>query len=368
MNSYPAASTRRRVVFVTHTAQVSGAELVMLQLVRRALDEGRTVTVACPDGPLRSRLPAEVDILAIPLLGPQGERGLAKAATLARLAAGWLRTGRILRTELHGREGTVIVNSLFALPAVAVARIPRGAVWLVHDTLSSAEQRGIVWLSRRGIARAVAVSEPTAVPPRQLGIDVTVAHLGVEVPDFRVSRDVAATPVIGMMGALTPWKGHRVLLDAVSRMPAVRLEIAGEPFPGDEPYAEELRRRASEPDLAGRVVFLGRVDPLPTLRTWDVAVSASTSPEAGPLVALEAMSVGVPVVGTDHGGTSVLLGGGAGLLVPPGDPDALAAALHRILTDDDLRRSVTETARRRVEDNHDRTTTVPRMLEELLRA
>jgi len=365
--NYRPTSTRRRVVFVTHTAQVSGAELVMLQLVRRALDEGCAVAVACPDGPLRSRLPAEVDILAIPLLGPQGERGLAKAATVARIAADWLRTGRILRAALRGREDTVIVNSLFALPAVAVARIP-GAVWLVHDTLSSAEQRGIVWLSRRGIARAVAVSEPTARPPRELGIHVTVAHLGVEVPDFRVSPDVAATPVIGMMGALTPWKGHRVLLDAVSRMPGVRLEIAGEPFPGDEPYAEELRRRASEPDLDGRVAFLGRVEPLPTLRTWDVAVSASISPEAGPLVALEAMSVGVPMVGTDHGGTSMLLGGGAGLLVPPGDPAALAAALHRILTDDDLRRSVTETARRRVEENYDRTTTVPRMLEELLRA
>lgn len=366
MNSHQAPSTRRRVVFVTHTAQVSGAELVMLQLVRCALDEGHAVAVACPDGPLRSRLPAEVDILAIPLLGPQGERGLAKATTLARLAADWLRTGRILRTELHGREDAVIVNSLFALPAVAVARIP-GAVWLVHDTLSSAKQRGIVRLSRRGITRAVAVSEPTARPPRQLGLDVTVAHLGVEVPDFTVAPAVAATPVIGMMGALTPWKGHRVLLDAVSRIPGVRLEIAGAPFPGDEPYAEELRRRASEPDLDGRVVFLGRAEPLPTLRTWDVAVSASTSPEAGPLVALEAMSVGVPVVGTDHGGTSVLLRDGAGLLVPPGDPAALAAALHRMLTDDDLRRSVTETARRRVEDNHDRTTTVPRMLEELLR-
>ncbi|MDQ1466905.1 MAG: hypothetical protein QOH10_1320, partial [Actinomycetota bacterium] len=95
--------------------------------------------------------------------------------------------------------------------------------------------------------------------------------------------------------------------------------------------------RASEPDLAGRVRFLGHVaDPLARLRQWSVAVSASIDPEAGPLTALEAMSVGVPFVATDHGGVTEVLGD-AGLLVPPGDIDALAAAISRLLDDDELR-------------------------------
>jgi glycosyltransferase involved in cell wall biosynthesis len=65
-------------------------------------------------------------------------------------------------------------------------------------------------------------------------------------------------------------------------------------------------------------------------------VSASIDPEAGPLTALEAMSVGVPFVATDHGGVTEVLGD-AGLLVPPGDADALAAAITRLIDDEQLR-------------------------------
>ena len=65
-------------------------------------------------------------------------------------------------------------------------------------------------------------------------------------------------------------------------------------------------------------------------------MSASIDPEAGPLTALEAMSVGVPFVATDHGGVTEVLGE-AGLLVPPGDADALAAAITRLLDDAALR-------------------------------
>ena len=83
--------------------------------------------------------------------------------------------------------------------------------------------------------------------------------------------------------------------------------------------------------------FLGHVaDPLARLRRWSVAVSASIDPEAGPLTALEAMSVGVPFVATDHGGVTEVLGD-AGLLVPPGDADALADAITRLLDDAELR-------------------------------
>mgnify|MGYP002136378479 CR=1 FL=1 len=104
------------------------------------------------------------------------------------------------------------------------------------------------------------------------------------------------TPVIGIMGVLTDWKGHRVLLQALATLPDVRCEIAGSAFHADADYEMELRQMAEAPELAGRVTFLGHVDPLPTMRRWNVLVSASTSPEASPVVVLEAMSLGVPVI------------------------------------------------------------------------
>jgi glycosyltransferase involved in cell wall biosynthesis len=94
-----------------------------------------------------------------------------------------------------------------------------------------------------------------------------------------------------------------------------------------------LRDRAGRPDLAGRVRFLGRVDePLARMRGWAVAVSASIDPEAAPLGVLEAMSIGLPVVATDHGGAPEVLGS-AGLLVPPADTRALADSLGVLLSD-----------------------------------
>jgi glycosyltransferase involved in cell wall biosynthesis len=102
------------------------------------------------------------------------------------------------------------------------------------------------------------------------------------------------------------------------------------------PYAQMLRTRADEPDLRGRVTFVGRADdPLSRMRGWSLAVSSSVEPEAGPLAVLEAMSIGLPLVGTDLGGTPEVLGD-AGLLVPPGDAGAMAEGLSRLLSDREL--------------------------------
>jgi glycosyltransferase involved in cell wall biosynthesis len=80
-------------------------------------------------------------------------------------------------------------------------------------------------------------------------------------------------------------------------------------------------------------------------------VISSVEPEAGPLVLLEAMSIGVPVVATNHGGPPEVLGE-AGLLVPPGDPDAMAEAIQALLDDHSLRRRCAQAGPRQVAQGH----------------
>ena len=172
-------------------------------------------------------------------------------------------------------------------------------------------------------------------------------------------------PVVGMLALLTPWKGHRVLLEAAARLPAVRVELAGGQFPGDEAYVAELRARARAADLAGRVRFLGAVDALATMAGWDVFVSASTSPEAGPLGVLEAMSLGLPVVVSDLGGAPEYVGDG-GVAVPAGDAAALASAIDRLLGDATARRHLGERARARVAAHYDASSTRERLYEAVM--
>ncbi|MGJ0117681.1 glycosyltransferase family 4 protein [Williamsia sp. MIQD14] len=362
-----ATPPRGPIVFVAHSGQVSGAEKVMLDLVRAALADGHAVTVACPAGPLVDRLPPAVDHLVIDHLGLTGESGVARIVGGTQLIARWFRTGRRLRTVAASPGVSVVVNSLNALPAVRLAAGTRGMSWLVHDTVITGRQRAVIRLSRTGIRRAVAVSDATAAPLRALRVPVDVRHNGVAWPVDALPDTLHTPPVVGMLALLTPWKGHRVVLDAVADLPGVRVEFAGGHFPGDVDHVAALRARAAQPDLDGRVQFLGHLDLCEALRRFDIVVSASVEPEAGPLSVLEAMAYGRPVIGTDHGGTTEFLAGGAGVLVPPGDPAALADALRRVLSDAALRARMVDDARRRVAERHDLSVTLPAMLADLLR-
>ena len=181
---------------------------------------------------------------------------------------------------------------------------------------------------------------------------------GVTWPVEPVALDVHDPPVVGSAALLVGWKGQMVLLEAIALLPDVRGELAGGRLPTEETYADTLEARAAQPDLAGRVRLLGHVDAMEAMRGWDVAVLASLRPEAGPLAALEAMSVGLPVVATDHGGSAEYLADGRGVLVPPGDASALAEGIRTAL--DTARRPVlARRARQWVADEHDRSQTLP---------
>lgn len=356
----------RTLVFVSHTGEVSGAELVMLELMRLAKVRGHSVVLACAEGPLRKRAADIAEIIELPVLGLRGESGFDRISAITTVVKNWRKAGRVIASRTRGSSATVIVNSLFALPAIRLGGVDGGATWLVHDTLSSAKQRIVVRIAKPAIVKAVAVSGPTAVPVRQLGVHTTISRLGVPVPADVVDINSPATGVIGIMGSITPWKGHQVLLDAVAEIPEITLEVAGTAFPGDETYVEELQRRSALPDLAGRVRFLGHVDALSTVQRWDLAISASTSPEAGPLVLLEAMSAGVPVIGTNHGGTSEVLADGAGSLVAVGDASQLASEISRLLADHACRTELAGKGRRRVVERYDIKKNLPAMLQELV--
>jgi GT2 family glycosyltransferase len=333
----PPADRPRRVLAVVPGGQVSGAEMVLLRDLTAARVAGWAVRCACADGPLVEELiDAGIAQLPIPDLRlPDGPRaiGLARAAFRSMVAARRLR--RVVR-----RDEIVLANGVNTLPALRLARLNSRTVFFAHDVLVREDRLRLARLGATVVDVAVAVSDAVAEPLRAIGIPTVVVHNGTAWPVDPAPDVAPSPPVIGCSALLTEWKGQHVLLEAMTRVsrPDAILELMGATLPKDGPYAAALERRASQPDLAGRVRFLGHVtDPLARLRRWSVAVSASIDPEAGPLTALEAMSVGVPFVATDHGGVTEVLGD-AGLLVPPGDADALAAAITRLLEDDELRK------------------------------
>ena len=148
----------------------------------------------------------------------------------------------------------------------------------------------------------------------------------------QLTRDYTDRLLVAV-GNLYPVKGHRHLIDAVAllaaRHPALHVAIAGRgALEGD------LRAAARDRGLADRVHLIGlRSDVPAVLAAADVFVLPSLS-EGLPLALLEAMFAGRPIVASAVGEVSAALAHGvAGVLVPPGDPQALAAALDGVLSD-----------------------------------
>lgn len=154
--------------------------------------------------------------------------------------------------------------------------------------------------------------------------------------------DAVARPargVVGYAGRLAAHKGVEVLLDAIAGAPELSLRLAGA-----GPLEGPLRARVAGLGLGDRVTFVGSLDQdaLPDFyRSIDV-LAVPSLPTAGWLeqfgrVAVEAMACGTPVVASDSGALPEVVAG-AGLLVPPGDPDALRAALRAALVPDEAER------------------------------
>jgi glycosyltransferase involved in cell wall biosynthesis len=149
-------------------------------------------------------------------------------------------------------------------------------------------------------------------------------------------------PLLAFAGRMTAPKALGVALDAVAEVPEVDLVLAGD---GDERVA--LEARARELGLDGRVRFVGslpRDEVLSLFRSADAALLSSAW-ENFPHTLVEALAVGTPAIATSVGGVpEIVTHGENGLLVPPGDPAALAAAIRRFLADDALRARLTAAA------------------------
>jgi rhamnosyl/mannosyltransferase len=173
-------------------------------------------------------------------------------------------------------------------------------------------------------------------------------------PPFHPSVDSVRArwngPLILFVGRLVPYKGVDVLLTALATMTGSN---AAAVIVGDGPLRDQLERQAAAAGLSQRVFFLGTL-PEDALEAWygacDVLALPSTTPaEAFGLVQLEAMARSKPVVSTRvaSGVPWVNQDGITGLTVPPGDPEALRAALAGILESAELREQMGKAARRR---------------------
>ena len=249
--------------------------------------------------------------------------------------------GRLVRAVRSVRPDVLHTHLVHAdfhgLPAGRLARVPllvstkHGFNPFRSRRAFAAADRAVARLAdahvaiSAGLARYLAANE---------GLDESafeIVHYGIE--PGPAPPPPPREPRLAIVGRLIPIKGHEVLLEAVARVraeiPDVILEIAG-----DGPLGSQLEATAARLGLADRVTFLGRVAPPgPVYERAEIVVVPSFGEGFG-MVALEAMERGRAVVASDVGGLPEIVSPGrTGLVVPPGDPAALAGAIVELARD-----------------------------------
>src|SRR5436309_7806252 len=198
---------------------------------------------------------------------------------------------------------------------------------------------------------------------------VPAAHIhvipcGVDTERFRPDGDRAKPPLIVCVARLVPFKRIGLLLEACAILRAWGVEFRCA-IVGDGPCRDELETARARLGLAQAVELVGAAEQAEVLAWWRKAVAAvlPSDSEGMPVSLMEAAACGVPAVATAVGGVPELIDDGVtGFLTAPGDADALAGALERLLCGPDLVARFGAAARRRVVEHFSLTRQVDRLL------
>jgi glycosyltransferase involved in cell wall biosynthesis len=366
---------RLRILHVITSLARGGAQTHLLELMRGQKRRGHTLELAYLKDPEMVEEFREVT----PFPTALAIDTTTSAALLGRL---WGLVSafkpHVLHTHLLKADAFGAIAGRFGGARVTIASkhndeavLRRPWVARLHGWLSRLDDRVIVVSDHVG-RYMVEVGRVPAAKIRRVyyGISMNrpLALLDSQVREIRRELDLPpAGPFLLCVARLDPQKGHPYLFDAMRevcrQIPDARLVVVGAAQQGSEDYVRQLRSKAAEPDLAGKIIFTGERRDVPRLMAaCDIFVLASLWEGFG-LVFAEAMAASKPVVATRVSAVpEVVVDGETGILVPPRDPQALAGAIIRLCRDPAERRRLGNNGYRRVRERF----TADRMVDETM--
>jgi glycosyltransferase involved in cell wall biosynthesis len=346
-----------RVLYVNHTAAVSGSERSLLSLLA-ALPSDVEPLVATPPGRL-SEAVAQLGVAVTPIAETAGSLRLHPLHTPRALGEMSFAALQVHRAARRHRADVVHANSIRAGLELSFARVaPAAGIVHVRDclppgALTTATLRTIAATARTVIANShyTAGTVKRAAPNARL----EVVHPAIDLAAFdpaRIDRDAARAALgvagtrrvlLGVVAQLSPWKGQDTAIEALKLLreqgvDAHLLLIGSAKFVAsatrfdNEAYVSGLHRLVADAGLEDRVSWLGERDDVPQLiRALDVLLLPSHEEPFGRAL-LEALALEVPVLATSVGGPPELVREGReGYLAPPHEPAAWAQGVRRIV-------------------------------------
>ncbi|MFN2578090.1 MAG: glycosyltransferase family 4 protein [Pyrinomonadaceae bacterium] len=362
-----------KILFYNHTGTVSGAERVLMMILRGLDREAYECVLVCPPDSKMMALAKSANVRTCELDQLEARftwRMDRVCKYLASFGGVIRRARRIIKEE---RPELIHANSIRAglVMAAASIRLKVPVVWHAHDILPfhplSTLVRLVALLTSRN--RILAVSQAVAsgfrgllLRPFRQRVPVTVIHNSVDLDRFQPNEEGRkeirsglglsdGQPVAGIVGQLTHRKGQLELMRAFARvvqaMPAAVLLIVGEPlFNHDKAYARQLADAVESLNLKNNILLLGARDDVPKLlQALDVLV-VNSHQEPFALTVLEGLASGIAVLATAVGGTPEMVKHRVnGWLVKSGDEHELESGLVTLLSDRALRAKLGSQAR-----------------------
>ena len=353
---------QKRVLFITHSSVLGGAELSLLDLATAYRQTSEVLLFA--HGPFEDRLrEREINITVL-----EASKNLLDVKTNSRLATlrsipDLIKLAYRIAAKAQAGFDVIHINSQKAMIAAALASRIRKLppmVWHLRDILtashfSSLNRSLAIFLANRCMAKVIANSQATATAFASAGGNpdlVEVVYNGIalepfeELPVDRVRQlrqelGIDDAPTIGIFSRLSFWKGQHVVLQALEHLPEVHAVMVGDALFGETEYAAHLRSLTEELNLQNRVHWLGFRRDIPALmQACDYIVHPSTEPEPFGRVLVEGLLSGRPVIASAAGGAlEIVEDGVTGRLFPPNDADALAAIVRELHANPQLARS-----------------------------
>jgi len=330
-----------KVLHICSDTNIGGAGRYVLTLLTQPEVQDRfEVAVACPQGALSAAL-ERASIPVLPVEGADISFSVAALRSLYRNVRAW--RPRIVHTHgsLAGRVAGVLAGARVVYTKHGLAAASEQAIQ-VRSPGALLKRMAVKGLAHRIVAVSEAIRrelEAAGADPQRL----RVIPGGVPLADYKVTPLPAG--VIGAVGRLSFEKGFDLLVEAMAQVEGARLILGG-----DGPQATALASQVRVRGLTDRVELTGFVPDIPAfLERIGLFVLPSRSEGLG-LVLVEAMAAGRPVVAARVGGIpEVVVDGETGILVEPESPDALAAAIRRVLADPVLAGRMGQAGRRRAE-------------------
>ena len=355
----------RKILYLHANAELYGSDLILFQLVTH-LDRTRyepLVILPCqgPRGELLKNAGVETRIepLAVLRRAFMNPRGIFNFGLTLFRSIGMLR--RVIAKEgislLHTNTGAVWGGELAALTCgiphvVSVMEIVESPVVVAAAmslmgstfsdrvvTVSQAVKEHFLSYTPWGRRKYVELFPPVDINrfnPDHKARQKIRSHLGIG----------EKTVLVGMAGRLNHWKGQEIfvrackeVLEKLADKVDVHFVVLGSPVPGREEFERELHREIVELGLSDKVTAPGFQENITEwLSAMDIFVLPSKLPEPSSTGVVAAMAMGLPVVGTNIGGTpETVVEGETGFLVPPSDPSALAAKISYLVENDHIR-------------------------------